>query len=168
MRPGEAVLRASESLLSVQAKCLRPLTIRRWVTGEHKGAGLVRESGMFARADLTSDVSEGARGFYRALFGWSAETGGEGPKKYTEFKFGDRPIAGLMSRPRMLPPEVLSYWGVYFATDDCDAAVEKIGEPGGSVIVLPMETESGLFAVFTDLAGAIFSVIATELELWSS
>lgn len=32
-----------------------------------------------------------------------------------------------------------SYWGVYFASDDCDTTVEKVKELGGSVIVPPMD-----------------------------
>lgn len=139
-----------------------------WQPGEHKGAELVGEPGAFAWADLTTDERDKACEFYRAVFGWSAETRGEGPSEYTEFKLGDRPIAGLMPRPPMMPPEVPSYWGVYFDTDDCDAAVEKLKQLGGSVIVPPMDIEPGRFAVVTDPAGATFSVIATKEELWGS
>lgn len=133
-----------------------------WQPGEHPGAGLVEEAGTFAWAELTTDEREKASDFYAAVFGWAAETKGEGPSLYTEFKLGDRSVAGMMPRPPMLPPEVPSYWGVYFATDDCDATVEKVKELGGNVIVPAMDIEPGRFAVVTDPAGATFSVLTMK------
>ena len=58
-----------------------------------------------------------------------------------------------------MPAEVLSVWAVYFAMSDCDAAVAKVTELGGSVMVPPMDIEPGRLAVVSDPAGAVFNIM---------
>lgn len=136
-----------------------------WQPGEHGGAGLIGEDGTFVWAELTTDAQEEASNFYRAVFGWESETSSAGGMDYTEFKLGDESVAGMMPRPPMLPEEVPSYWGVYFASDDCDATVEKVKELGGSVMVPPMDIPPGRFAVVADPAGASFSIMTAKGDL---
>ena len=50
-------------------------------------------------------------------------------------------------------------WGIYFAVDDTDKAVEIAKANGGTVFQGPMDIEPGRFAVLADPAGAMFSVI---------
>ena len=51
---------------------------------------------------------------------------------------------------------------MYFAVPDTDAAVEKIKELGGSVLVPPTDIEPGRFAVVMDDQGAPFNVITMK------
>ncbi|RIK05416.1 MAG: glyoxalase [Acidobacteria bacterium] len=136
-----------------------------WEPADHKGAGLVGEEGTFVWAELTTDQLDDASRFYGSVFGWESETSSAGGMEYTEFKLGETPVAGMMPRPPMLPDEVPSYWGVYFASDDCDATAEKVKELGGSVIVPPMDIPPGRFAVVADPAGASFSIMTTKGDL---
>jgi hypothetical protein len=57
-----------------------------------------------------------------------------------------------------MPPN----WGVYFAVPDTDAAVEKIKELGGSVLLPPTDIEPGRFSVVMDDQGAPFNVITMK------
>ena len=43
---------------------------------------------------------------------------------------------------------------------DTDAAVARIPELGGSVLMPPMDIEPGRFAVVADPTGAVFNIIA--------
>jgi uncharacterized protein len=49
---------------------------------------------------------------------------------------------------------------VYFAVDNCDAAVAKVAELGGKVTVPPTDIPPGVFALVTDPQGATFGVLA--------
>ena len=78
---------------------------------------------------------------------------------YVLLKVNGEPAAGVIQ----IEPEwgdVLSNWSVVFEVEDCDAAVAKVRELGGSVIREPQDLEGvGRFAVVTDRWGAVFQVI---------
>jgi predicted enzyme related to lactoylglutathione lyase len=134
-----------------------------WQAKTHTGAGLVNEAGTLSWNELMTTDVEGAKTFYQAVFGWGSITH-EGEMPYTEFKLDDRSIAGMMEKPPMVPAEVPPNWSVYFSVDDTDAAVAKVTELGGSVIMPATDIEPGRFAVLSDPAGAVFNVIATAGE----
>ena len=54
---------------------------------------------------------------------------------YTEWQVGGRSVGGLMLKPPMMPAEVPPHWAVYFSVADTDAAVVRVAELGGSVMV---------------------------------
>jgi predicted enzyme related to lactoylglutathione lyase len=137
-----------------------------WQPGTHPGAGVVNEPGSFCWSELITTDVEGAKPFYRAVFGWEAETqGAGGPGPYTEWKIGGRSVGGMMAKTPEMPAEMPPLWGVYFAVADADAAVAKVNELGGSVAMGPMDIEPGRFAVLVDPTGAVFSVIALKADL---
>ena len=76
--------------------------------------------------------------------------------EYTELKLNGRAIAGALKPPVDGMPAV---WGVYFAVDDTDKAVEIATANGGTVIQPPFDIEPGRMAVLADPAGAMFSVV---------
>ena len=57
-----------------------------------------------------------------------------------------RSVAGMMQKPPMLPAEVPPHWAVYFAVSDTDAAVSRVAELGGTVLMPPMDIEPGRFS----------------------
>ncbi len=130
-----------------------------WQPAGHDGAQLVNDPGTWSWNELNTRDVEGSKTFYSAVFGWDAVTHGEGPGAYTEWKLGGRSIGGLLAMPPMVPAQVPPHWLVYFAVSDTDAAVARIGELGGSVMVGPMDVQPGRLAVATDPQGAAFAVI---------
>ena len=95
------------------------------------------------------------------VFGWTAQTHGAGPMgEYTEWQVSGRSVGGMMQKPPMMPAEVPPFWAVYFAVADTDAAVARVTELGGTVMMPPMDIEPGRFATVADPSGGAFSVIA--------
>ena len=133
-----------------------------WQPKDHRGAGIVNEPGALTWNELNTRDVAGALAFYPKVFGWEPETQTMGDMEYTEWKLGGRSIAGMMSMPAMVPPEVPAHWLVYFATDDCDATVEKASTSGATVMVPPTDIPPGRFAVLLDPTGAGFAVIKTQ------
>ncbi|MFB7505357.1 VOC family protein [Streptomyces broussonetiae] len=104
----------------------------------------------------TSDL-EGAKRFYADLFGWRPETdprpeaGG-----YTVAHLADAPVAALTPLYQESQPVA---WNVSFAVPDADAAVRRVEEAGGTVVLGPMDVfDMGRFAVVLDATGAAFQL----------
>jgi predicted enzyme related to lactoylglutathione lyase len=104
----------------------------------------------------TTDLADATR-FYRELFGWTArvapqpEAGG-----YTMFHKDGKVVAGAGPVPE---PDRLPGWSTYVATDDADAVAARVEAAGGTVLVTPFDVmDQGRMGVFTDTAGATFSV----------
>jgi predicted enzyme related to lactoylglutathione lyase len=134
-----------------------------WQAGQHKGAGIVNEHGALNWNELLVDDAASALGFYEAVFGHSSEEteGGSGP--YYVLSAGDRPVAGVMSKPA---PEIPNSWGVYFAVDDAGVAVKTAVEHGGSVSYGPIDLpDVGTIAGLVDPTGGHFTVIQLANEV---
>jgi uncharacterized protein len=130
-----------------------------WQPDQHPGAELVNEPGTWSWSELITTDVPASKAFYGAVFGWGAETHGDGPGAYTEWKVGGRSVGGMMAKPPMMPAEVPPHWGVYFAVANTEDAVARIQELGGSLVMPPMDVEPGRFAVVADPAGTVFNVI---------
>ena len=133
-----------------------------WQPGLLPGAGLVNEPGALCWNELLTTDTAAAVAFYPAVFGWQADHQGpaDAAAGYTEWKVNGRTVAGMRAKPAEMPADVPSHWSVCFAVDDADAAVAKVAELGGSVVIPPTDIEFGRFAGVIDPAGAAFSVIA--------
>jgi predicted enzyme related to lactoylglutathione lyase len=68
-------------------------------------------------------------------------------------------VAGMMAKPPSMPAEVPSFWGVYFAVDDADAAAAKITELGGQILMGPLDMPPGRLAAVQDSTGAVFNIL---------
>src|SRR5918911_1186863 len=103
----------------------------------------------------TTDVT-GAVGFYTQLFGWTYLDYGPDSGGYGAFLKEGRQVAGI--GPATDPQRGTS-WSVYLATEDAAAAEAKVKEAGGTVVMAAMPVMGqGVMGVFTDTAGAFFSV----------
>jgi predicted enzyme related to lactoylglutathione lyase len=132
-----------------------------WQPGEHRGAQIVNEPGSFTWSELHTRDIEAAKAFYKAALGLDGETREMGPVSYTEFRVGDRMVAGGMDQNAQgVPAGVPPYWLVYFAVEDTDATLVQLKELGGSVMVEPIDMPPGRFALVNDPQGAAFGVIA--------
>ncbi len=133
-----------------------------WQARTHFGAGIVNDPNTWCWNELTTRDPQRSVEFYGAVFGWSAGLlPMAGAADYTEFRVGDRGIAGMLPMEGdSWPADLPNHWMVYFAVDDCEAAAAKVEPLGGKVAVPPTEVPPGTFAVFHDPQGAVFSVIA--------
>jgi uncharacterized protein len=137
-----------------------------WQTIQFPGAAIVNEPNTYSWSELVTTDTEASKEFYGAVFGWGSETHGEGgPMAYTEWKIGGRSVGGMMEKPPMMPAHVPPHWGVYFSVDGTEAAMDKVKELGGQVVMGPMDVEPGKFAVVSDPQGAVFNIITLKQEL---
>jgi uncharacterized protein len=118
----------------------------------------------FGWAELNARGVQNALPFYTKLFGWSVKTSpmGEGAPDYNEFQIDDQSVAGAWEMNPGIPAEVPSYWQVYFAVDDVDAAFRKAIELGAKEINGPTEYPGGRFAIVADPEGASFGLLKTN------
>jgi predicted enzyme related to lactoylglutathione lyase len=105
-----------------------------------------------AWVDLASPDLDLARGFYTALFGWTADES----DGYVTFQLNGLPVAGAGPLYGEGQPTA---WSTYLATDDADAVAARVAAAGGQVLVAPFDVgDQGRMAAFVDPAGAPFSV----------
>jgi predicted enzyme related to lactoylglutathione lyase len=133
-----------------------------WQASEMKGAQLTGEPGSLTWNELITLDVEGAKSFYEAVFHFTPDTQQYGPGEYTMFNLDDKPVAGAMAMGPEFPAEVPPHWKIYFAVDDCDAAVAKATELGGQVDAPSVDTPAGRMASLRDPHGAAFAVIKTQ------
>jgi predicted enzyme related to lactoylglutathione lyase len=78
------------------------------------------------------------------------------------------PEAGIMDAATTLIEGMPSYWSVYFAVDDATAALAKITELGGKVLIPVEDTPNGNLATATDATGALFRIVAPNERMPAS
>jgi uncharacterized protein len=130
-----------------------------WQPGDHKGAQLVNAPGALVWNELQSPDIDASAAFYGSLFGWETEPM-EGPERYLTIKNAGANNGGI----RALTPPAPPSWLTYFAVEDVDAALAKVGELGGSTLAGPIPISVGTIAVVADPQGAVFALHAGELE----
>lgn len=127
-----------------------------WEPRASIGAEIVNEPGTLCWNELNSRDVETALAFYETVFGLVAQRS----ETYNEFHLGDRVVGACMPMPEMVPPEVPSFWMVYFAVADVEASTAKVKQLGGMSMVELMEAgDVGRFSVLADPMGAVFSII---------
>ncbi|HVH63612.1 MAG TPA: VOC family protein [Candidatus Dormibacteraeota bacterium] len=135
-----------------------------WEPETMPGFAVSEQPNTFAWAELNARGIEKAKPFYKKVFGWAEKASplGEGMGNYTEFKVEGKNVAGGMELPPMVPKEVPSYWLVYFAVNDIDAAHQKAIGLGAREAVPPSDYPGGRFSVVTDPQGAAFGLMTSE------
>src|SRR5215217_587793 len=93
----------------------------------------------FGWGELSARGVDKALPFYTTVFGWETRTSpmGDGQPDYTEFLRNGQSVAGAQEMNQMVPAQVPSYWGIYFAVEDVDAAFAKAAELGAREIIAP-------------------------------
>jgi hypothetical protein len=117
----------------------------------------------FGWGELNARGVDRALPFYSTIFGWTVKTGdmGEGNPPYHEFQIDGRSIAGAQELNPMVPPEVPSYWMVYFSADDVDASHAKALAAGATEMLPPQDFPGGRFSILSDPQGATFGLLKT-------
>ena len=142
-----------------------------WEPLERYGAQLVNEPGAWSWSQLNTRDPEGAKSFYRDVFGWEIDTMDMGDAgEYTMFRvpgyFGGEPtqpvsrdvVAGMAPMGNEFPADVPPHWSIDFWVDDVDATAAKAAELGGRVIAEPFDGPIARQATLADPQGATFTV----------
>jgi uncharacterized protein len=129
-----------------------------WQPREHRGADIVNEPVSLTWNELQTRDTEAAKPFYKALFGWEADTRDMGEVTYTGWQLGGNPIGGMIAMQEAIPEQVPAHWLAYFSVTDTDATIERAKELGAQLQYGPMDVPAGRFAIFTDPHGAAFGV----------
>jgi len=111
---------------------------------------------------LTSDV-RGAIAFYTEVIGWKTEAFGA---DYTMWAGAQGPLGGVTKLPEQAakmgaPP----YWQGNVQVADLDAAIAKVKELGGKILVTEEVPTVGRFAVITDPQGAVIALYTPTTEM---
>src|SRR5207245_2129018 len=101
-----------------------------WEPKNHIGAGFVNVPGALCWNELAAADLDAAPDFYGKLFGWQAEAVDGGSMRYLTIKNGDARNGGMREAQPGEPPN----WLVYFAVDDVDTSMAKVGELGGGAV----------------------------------
>jgi predicted enzyme related to lactoylglutathione lyase len=114
-------------------------------------------TGRFTWHELMTADSKKTAEFYAALFGWTVQEMDMGAMgTYRLFMNHGKQVGGAMDAPKGVP----AHWLVYVGTESTDAAVKKITENGGKIMVPPTDVPNMLrFAVAMDPQGAGFGVM---------
>jgi len=130
-----------------------------WQAGTHEGFEKSGEPGSYCWSEVFTREPGKANAFFPAVFPYKAQKLADEHVDYTVYGLDDQPAMGCMAMTDDVPAEVPSFLNVYFAVDDCDAAVAPATGAGGTLVFGPMDSPFGRFASITDPAGAAFAVI---------
>jgi hypothetical protein len=114
--------------------------------------------GTFCWVDLGTTEAPAAKKFYGGLFGWEFENRlpQDGDGAYFVAQLRGLDVAAVGGPARAGSPPV---WNTYVAVDSADQAAARIERAGGRVVSAPADVlDAGRMGVFTDPAGATFSV----------
>jgi uncharacterized protein len=130
-----------------------------WQAGEHKGFGVANEPNSVTWNEFMTRDYDGGKEFFAAVFGYTYTELGDGDFSYATIEVDGNTVGGIGALPDEVPAQVPPHWRVYFAVDDCDAAVARVSELGGSVQRPPADMPYGRHADVADPQGAMFAVI---------
>lgn len=137
-------------------------TLAVWEPLGNEGAGASLDPGRPSWFELLSTDRAAALRFYSAVFGWTTSEMDMGEMGVYQLLHhgGPNPIGGSMQ----IGPEfggMPSAWMLYFTVADCDQSAALAVKLGGKLCHGPMDVPGvGRFAVLSDLAGAMLSIIA--------
>lgn len=133
-------------------------TLSLWQPGDHPGAGVQDEANAMTWVELSTTDVEVARAFYTAVLGWTTQDSSDvAGMDYTEFRLGDRSVAGMMASQTGA-----SYWMPYFQPADIDRTIGEATALGAAVMVPKMGIPGGEFSVLVDPQGAAFGLFRPD------
>ena len=132
-----------------------------WQPDLFHGFGILGEAGAPSWFELHTRDYEAAVAFYRNVFRWDTRALSDSQEfRYTTLVHGEDPLAGIMDASGFLSDEVPAHWSVYFGVHDTDAALARIVDLGGSIVLPAEDTPYGRLAAAADPTGAQFKLVA--------
>jgi predicted enzyme related to lactoylglutathione lyase len=136
-----------------------------WQPDKFPGLTLLGEPNTPAWFELFTRDHSRTLDFYRSVFGWETQVMGDTDEfRYSVLQKGDEQLAGVMDASGFLPEGVPAHWSVYFAVEDVDAALARVTELGGSLVVPAEDTPYGRLATVKDPTGAQFKLIGPNVS----
>jgi predicted enzyme related to lactoylglutathione lyase len=151
--------------LGIQAVLIDPTgaTLGAWQAGTFPGFTVLGEHGAPSWFELHTREHAAAIEFYRTVFHWETDVVGDSDEfRYSTLRdpSGEGELAGVMDASAWLPEGVPANWSVYWHVDDAGAAVARVSELGGSVVMDVESTPYGRLATVADPSGALFKLRA--------
>jgi predicted enzyme related to lactoylglutathione lyase len=117
--------------------------------------------GTFSWPELSTTDQEGAKKFYLALFGWTAQDndmGGNGT--YTILRQNGKDVGALCTlQPQQVSNGTPPHWLTYVSVESADQSAARAKELGGQVHLEPFDVfDLGRMAVIQDPTGAAFAI----------
>jgi predicted enzyme related to lactoylglutathione lyase len=131
-----------------------------WQARNHTGVQLANAPGALAWNEHMSRDFEGAKAFYRAVFGYEYGDMSDDGFSYATLLLGGHEVGGIGGYPADVPAAIPAAWSVYFGAADTDAAVATATGQGGSVVRPATDSPYGRVATVADDQGAVFSLIS--------
>jgi uncharacterized protein len=119
------------------------------------------QQGDFTHFEIPADDPDRAKDFYSGLFGWGFADPIPGFDGYHMFAtpVGEEGLGGAIGKRGEMAPAAQR---IYVKVDSVDAALQKVTELGGSVVMEKSEVPGqGWYGVFRDTEG-------NELAVWES
>ena len=137
-----------------------------WQPGLHQGFAVLGDPGTPTWFELHTRDYQVAVDFYRNVFRWDTHVVSDTPEfRYTTLRHGEGWLAGIMDASGFLPEGVPAHWSVYFGVEDTDAALAKIVDLGGSILMAAEDTPYGRLATAADPTGAQFELVAPNAAM---
>jgi predicted enzyme related to lactoylglutathione lyase len=149
-----------------------------WQAKDHKGAQIVNEPGSLNFNGLNTRDTDGAKSFYRSVFGWKTLALGGGTEMWSLPGYGEyleqsnpglrknmadsgapagfEDVVAAINPIADDQPELPPHWSVTFAVDDADATAARAAELGGEVLAPPFDAPWVRMTVIADPQGASF------------
>lgn len=129
-------------------------------TGEMGAPAPAGTPGHIGWHELHAGDGVGAFAFYSKLFGWTKaeamDMGAQGV--YQIFASDGIPVGGMMTR---MPETPAPFWLYYFNVEAIEAAMKRVTQAGGRIIMGPMEVPGGSWIAHgLDPQGVIFAMVA--------
>ena len=131
-----------------------------WQARAHTGVQLANEPGSLSWNENLSRDFDRNKAFYHAVFGYEFGDIGAAGFRYATLKIGGTEVGGIGELDSASPAGVPAHWSVYFAVEDTDAAVTRVGELGGATLRPSRDTPYGRMAIVADDHGASFSLLS--------
>jgi predicted enzyme related to lactoylglutathione lyase len=136
-----------------------------WQPNQFPGITQVGAAGLPSWFELHTRNYDEDLAFYRDVFGWTTEVAADQPEfRYTMLNHDGNQLAGVMDASVWGPDEPAG-WNIYFWVDDADAALAKVTELGGSVVIPAEDTPYGRLATAADPKGAVFRIMAANDQM---
>ncbi len=110
-------------------------------------------------SELATHDWQGAKCFYRDLFGWEIADVALPGTEFSMFTLDGDDLGAIYQVSEISADDSKTQWSIYFATEDVELTISKVVAAGGQLVMGPHDIGlAGRMAQLTDAEGAHFAV----------